>query len=170
MAVSARDQLAQMARYHAWATERLLTSIEPIPDDSYRQPCGIFFGSIHGTLNHLLLTDGGMWYPRFTGAPIMALPLDAELESDRGLLASRLREAAGRWSQYIESLDEPTLAGDLHYTMSTGQPRVLPMSGALLHVFNHGTHHRGQVTAAMSMLGFEYPPLDLPYLIFDELA
>jgi len=42
MAVSAKDQLAQMARYHAWATERLLTSIMPIPDEFYSKPCGLF--------------------------------------------------------------------------------------------------------------------------------
>lgn len=66
MAVSAKDQLAQMARYHAWATERLLTSIAPIADEFYSEPCGLFFRSIHGTLNHLLLTDSEIWYPRFT--------------------------------------------------------------------------------------------------------
>jgi uncharacterized damage-inducible protein DinB len=90
--------------------------------------------------------------------------------SDRAVLASRLKVAATRWSGYLESLDEPTLAGDLHYTMTTGAPRVLPMSVALLHVFNHATHHRGQITAAISMLGFEFQPLDLPFLIFSELA
>ncbi len=53
----------------------------------------------------------------------------------------------------MASLDEAALAGDLRYTMTTGQARVLPMSGALLHVFNHATHHRGQVTAGISILG-----------------
>lgn len=170
MAVSAKDQLAQMARYHAWATERLLTSVAAIPDEFYSKPCGLFFGSIHGTLNHLLLTDSEIWYPRFAQSRSASLSLDAKLESDRTVLASRLTAAATRWSGYVECLDEPALAGDLHYTMTTGQARVLPMSGALLHVFNHATHHRGQITAATSMLGFEYQQLDLPFLIFSELA
>jgi uncharacterized damage-inducible protein DinB len=52
--------------------------------------------------------------------------------------------------------------------MTTGQKRVLAMPAALLHVFNHATHHRGQITAAISMLGFEYQSLDLPLLIFSE--
>ena len=52
--------------------------------------------------------------------------------------------------------------------MTTGQARALPLPAALLHVFNHATHHRGQITAAISMLGLEYPPLDLPFLIFSE--
>ena len=170
MAVSAKQQLAQMARYHAWATERLLMSVAPIPDEVYGKRCNLFFGSIHGTLNHLLLTDSEIWYPRFVQAPTTSLALDAELERDRISLASRLIAATARWPGYVESLDEPALAGDLRYTMTTGQARVLPMAGALLHVFNHATHHRGQITAAISMLGFEYEPLDLPFLIFSELA
>lgn len=168
--MSAKDQIAQMARYHGWATERLLASVAAIPDELYRKPCGLFFGSIHGTLNHLLLTDSAIWYPRFMGERPASMALDAELERNRGVLASRLIAAAGRWAGYVDSFDEDALAGELRYTMTTGQARVLPMSGALLHVFNHATHHRGQVTAAMSMLGVTYEPLDLPFLIFSELA
>lgn len=169
---SAKSQVAQMARYHAWATERLLESVEPIPDELYRQSCGLFFGSIHGTLNHLLLTDSEIWYPRFAKSrpANLSLDLDAELEGDRTVLASRLIAAVARWPGYVEGLDEAALASNLCYTMTTGQARVLPMSGALLHVFNHATHHRGQITAAISMLGFEFQPLDLPYLIFSEIA
>ena len=168
MATSAKTQLAQMARYHTWATERLLQSVAAIPDEAYNKPCGLFFGSIHGTLNHLLLTDGEIWYPRFTQTPTTTVALDAELESDRALLASRLIAATARWSDFIENLDESALADDLRYTMTTGQARTLPMSGALLHVFNHATHHRGQITAAISMLGFEYAPLDLAFQMFSE--
>lgn len=170
MVVSAKKQLAQMARYHAWATERLLMSIAPIPDELYSKPCGLFFGSIHGTLNHLLLADSEIWYPRFMAAPTTSLALDAELESDRTSLESRLTVATARWAEFVEGLDDSALADDLRFTMTTGQARVLPISGALLHVFNHSTHHRGQITAAISMLGFEYQPLDLPFLMFSELA
>lgn len=168
MTVSAKLQLAQMARYHAWATERLLASLEQIADEAYHKPCGLFFGSVHRTLNHLLLTDSGIWYPRFVQAPIKFVSLDAEVETDRAELASSLETATARWSAYIDGLDDAAIAGDLCYMMTTGQPRVLPMSVALFHVFNHGTHHRGQVTAAVSMLGFEYEPLDLPLMVFSE--
>jgi uncharacterized damage-inducible protein DinB len=170
MAVSAKDQIAQMARYHEWATDRLLAAIEPMPEEAYRQPCGLFFQSIHGTLNHLLLTDSEIWYPRLAEGRSPSLPLDAELQGDRTALAARLRTAVAQWRPYITSLSEEALAGDLHYRMTTGQPRSLPKAAALLHVFNHATHHRGQITAAMSILGFEYQPLDLPILIFSEPA
>jgi uncharacterized damage-inducible protein DinB len=158
-----------MAQYHRWATERLLSSIELLPDDVYRRPCGLFFGSIHGTLNHLLLTDSEIWYPRFFENRSVSLPLDKELESDRAILTSRLITAAAKWSGYVGSLGDDELAGDLRYTMTTGQRRELPLPIALLHVFNHATHHRGQITAAISMSGFDFESLDLPLMIFSSL-
>jgi uncharacterized damage-inducible protein DinB len=170
MTGSAKDQLALVARYHAWATKRLLASIEPMPDDAYRRPCGLFFQSVHGTLNHLLLTDSEIWYPRFAGIRTGGLALDAEIESDRARLSSRLIAATARWLEHVESLSDAALADDLRFTMTTGQARTLPTPAALLHVFNHATHHRGQITAAISMLGFECQPLDLPHLIFAEQA
>ena len=170
MTVSAKDQLALMARYHGWATERLLASVEPMPEEAYRRPCGLFFQSVHGTLNHLLLTDSEIWYPRFAGAQTGIFALDAEIESDRVKLSSRLIAATARWVEHIDSLSDTALTHDLRFTMTTGQARTLPMPAALLHVFNHATHHRGQITAAMSMMGFEYQPLDLAQLIFAEQA
>ena len=72
MTVSAKDQLALMARYHGWATERLLASVEPMPEEAYRRPCGLFFQSVHGTLNHL---------PRetFVAEAKLAVDLEAQL-------------------------------------------------------------------------------------------
>jgi uncharacterized damage-inducible protein DinB len=168
MAVPFRDHLLQMAQYHLWATERLVAATQALPDDVYRRPCGLFFRSIHGTLNHLLLTDGELWYPRFTENRSANLALDEELESDRAVLAARLVAAAGRWPGYVDGLGDDELAGELRYTMTTGQRRTLPLPAALLHVFNHATHHRGQITAAISMAGHEYEPLDLPLLIFSQ--
>ncbi|HZV57410.1 MAG TPA: DinB family protein [Sphingobium sp.] len=168
MVASAKEEVARMARYHGWATQRLTEAVAAVPDAAYRKECGLFFGSIHGTLNHLLLTDGEIWYSRFTGGPVTGLPLDGELETDRALLASRLIAAAARWPAYVADLDDTALGGELHFITTAGQTRTLPMAAALLHVFNHATHHRGQVTAALSMLGVPYPSLDLAFHIFAE--
>jgi uncharacterized damage-inducible protein DinB len=166
----AKRQLAQMARYHVWATDRLLSAVDALPDEAYRRDCGLFFGTVHGTLNHLLLTDSEIWYPRFIENRSPAIALDAELETDRAALRARLAAATRRWPDYIATLDDDELAGDLSYIMTTGQPRVLPLSTTLLHVFNHATHHRGQITTALTMMGVEYPALDLAVLLVTEQA
>lgn len=168
MALDARAQVALMARYHDWATARLLGAVAALDETRYRQPCGLFFGSVHGTLNHLLLTDSHIWMARFTGAPITTLPLDGELTGDRAELARDLALAASKWADIVAAMDEARLAGNLVYTMTSGQDRVLPITAALLHVFNHGTHHRAQVTAALSAMGQDYPPLDMPLMVFAE--
>jgi len=122
MAVSALGQLALMARYHGGATKRLLSAITPFPEQDYRRRCGLFFGSIHGTLNHLLLTDSKIWYPGFSSGHATGLSLDAELESDRSNLASHLIAAALQWPGYFYSHDETALAGDLPFMIFSKQP------------------------------------------------
>jgi uncharacterized damage-inducible protein DinB len=170
VALDAREQVALMARYHTWATRRLLDAVAGLNDKQYRKPCGLFFHSVHGTLNHLLVTDNLIWMRRFTGEPITSLPLDGEACADRVDLARQLDVAAGQWTSLVTAMDDERLAGDLAFTMTSGQARVLPVVTALLHVFNHGTHHRAQVTAALSAMGQEYPPLDMPLMVFAEQA
>jgi uncharacterized damage-inducible protein DinB len=159
--VTVKGQLELMAEYHAWATKRLVAVVARLPDDIYRKPSGLFFDSIHGTMNHLLLTDAQIWFPRFAESRSASFPLDAEIEPDRTTLATRLVDAAALWSAYVDTVDDRTLDGDLSYTTTKGEQRTLPLAATLLHVFNHATHHRGQVTAAISGAGFEFGSLDL---------
>jgi uncharacterized damage-inducible protein DinB len=56
----------------------------------------------------------------------------------------------------------------LSYTTMRGQPATLPFAATLAHVFNHGTHHRGQITAALTALGRPSPELDLVYCLQEE--
>jgi uncharacterized damage-inducible protein DinB len=170
MSVTVKGQLGQMAEYHVWATERLMASIARLPDEVYCKPSGLFFGSIHGTVNHLLLTDAEIWYPRFAEGRSASFALDAEIEPDRALLASKLIDATARWPAYVAALDDRTLGGDLSYTTTNGVSRNSPFAMTLLHVFNHATHHRGQVTAAISGAGFDYEPLDLLWSIWLRAA
>ena len=93
------------------------------------------------------------------------MALDAEVESDRARLAERLREGAARWEPLIAGLAPARWEGALSYTTMRGTPAVLPFAATLAHVFNHGTHHRGQITAALTALGQPCPTLDLVYFL-----
>lgn len=159
---------ATLARYSLWATRRLLQAVAAVPDADYRRDAGLFFKSIHGTLNHLLVAKHLLWQRRFAEGASPKLALDEEAEPDRARLAARLLEGAARWLPLIESWPAQRFEGTLDYTTTKGVPASLPFAATLAHVFNHGTHHRGQITAALTALGQPGPVLDLVYMLQEK--
>ena len=164
-----QDHFRTLARYHVWATRRLLEQhIALLTDADYRRDCGLFFNSIHGTLNHLLVGEGLLWQRRFIdGVSPSGVQLDDEAEPDRARLAQRLIDVAQAWPPYIERLTETDFDRPFHYATSKGEPTATPFGATLAHVFNHATHHRGQITAALTMMGHPSPVLDLVYMLRD---
>ena len=170
LSVDARAHFATLARYDAWATQRLLDAVAAVNDTDYRRDTGLFFKSIHGTLNHLLVGEHLLWFRRFAEGVSPMLALDDEAEPDRARLAERLQEGAARWQPLIASWPAERFDGRLDYTTMRGQAVSLPFAATLAHVFNHGTHHRGQVTAALTLLGQACPVIDLVYMLQEEQA
>ncbi|MFM7330302.1 MAG: DinB family protein [Brachymonas sp.] len=166
--MNANQHFQMLARYNVWATHKLLESVEKVGDEDYRRDVGLFFKSVHGTLNHLLVTEHLLWYPRFARGESPKLALDAEIEPVRERLAQALRGGTGNWKPLIESWTPERYEGKLSYTRMNGQAMSLPFVGALTHVFNHGTHHRGQITAALTLLGQPCPELDLVWMLQKE--
>jgi uncharacterized damage-inducible protein DinB len=162
------QHFATLARYNVWATRRLLEAIEPLSDEDYRRDVGLFFKSIHGTLNHLLVGEHMLWYRRFAEGISPKLALNEEIEPVRERLAQALRGGAANWLPLIESWPIEKFDGLLSYTTMRGIPANLPFAPTLAHVFNHGTHHRGQITAALTGLGQKCPELDLVYMLQEE--
>ncbi len=77
-------------------------------------------------------------------------------------------EGASRWQPLIESWDAARFDGALAYTSTKGVAMSLPFAATLAHVFNHGTHHRGQVTAAITAMGHACPEIDLVWMLQAE--
>lgn len=159
-----------MARYNAWANARLWKGIGVLTDEEYRRNAGAFFGSMHGTLSHLLVADR-IWMQRFTGEGPTYDRLDVVPYADRAELAdARVRED-GRISCWIGTLDEGDLAGRFTYTpVSTPEPVTQRLAPALAHFFNHQTHHRGQAHTILTSLGHRAPALDLIYFHRDAVG
>ena len=157
-----------LARYNAWATGRLLDAVAALPDEAYRRDVGLFFRSVHGTLNHLLVGEHLLWFRRFAEGVSPKVALNEDVEPDRARLAQRLRDGAARWQPLIERWPAARFEGALDYITTKGVPVSLPLAATLAHVFNHGTHHRGQVTAALTRLGQPCPELDLVYMLQEE--
>ena len=153
-----------MAEYHGWAYATLFAGLDAIDDERYRLDCGLFFRSIHGTLNHLLLADQ-IWYGRLVQDPYPARSLADEVELDRAALRAQLVVRSAVWRRYLESVDDTALAGAAHFHRMDGTPARLPRASCILHVFNHGTHHRGQVSGAMTQFGGKAPEIDFTYYL-----
>jgi uncharacterized damage-inducible protein DinB len=163
-AAALRAYFVSLARYDSWATARLHEHIDRLSEADYRRDAGLFFKSVHGTCNHLLVA-GRLWFPRVAEGVSNRMALDDELESDRAALRSGLLEAAARWQPLIESLADARFAGTLDYTTTRGIAQSLPFAPTLGHVFNHGTHHRGQITAAITAMGYPCPEIDMVWML-----
>ncbi|WP_338828935.1 DinB family protein [Bradyrhizobium sp. 27S5] len=155
------ENFRQLAAYNHWANLRLYGAALELPEEAYRRSTGVFFGSLHGTLNHLLLTDR-IWLKRLTGTGEHPDRLDAILHDDRrDLLRARMAEDA-RLNELVESYTGADLLEPIAYQTTSGKPYRQPRQDILLHLFNHQTHHRGQAHACCSILtGSEPPSLDL---------
>ena len=169
--MSLRLHLLTLARYNDWATRRLLEEhVGNLAEKDYRRDCGLFFKSVHGTLNHLLVGEHLLWWPRFAQGISPQVALDAEVETAREALTQKLIAGAGRWIGWLEALPEARLDSRIEYTTMRGAQASLPFGSTLAHVFNHGTHHRGQISAALTAMGQPCPVLDLVYMLQPESA
>ncbi|MBU6261106.1 MAG: DinB family protein [Burkholderiales bacterium] len=163
-----REQLQTMARYNLWATRRLCAAVDALSEADYRRDAGLHFRSVHGTLNHLLVGEHELWFRRFVEGASPQVALDAEIEPGRLRLRERLLEGALAWLPLIEVWSEERLRGTLQYRSMSGREHQLPFATTLLHVFNHGTHHRGQISAALTALRRPAPEIDLVYMLQEE--
>jgi len=167
------DCCRELARYNSWMNRKLYQLCGTLSDEERKRDVRAFFGSIHGTLNHLLLTDR-VQLGRFIqsdrtrsidalGNEITIRALDQELYSEFDEL-SRQREQTDalieQWTQ--EELTPAFLERTLEYrAMSAPGVYSVPMWAAVIHFFNHQTHHRGQVTTLLSQLGHDIGVTDL---------
>ncbi len=152
----------QLADYNRWANEKLYSVVETLTKEEFNRDCDVFFHSVCATLNHILVGDMA-WLGRLTGQPKQGLRLnDVLYTSYDDLLAARQRQD-GLICDFCNSLEEDFLKGDLCYQSITAGQYTAPVKMILGHVFNHQTHHRGHVHAALSRLGKNPPDLDLIY-------
>jgi uncharacterized damage-inducible protein DinB len=156
-----QEHFKLLAAYNRWANARLYAAALDLSELSYRLHTGVYFGSLHGTLNHLLLTDR-LWLKRLTGEGDLPNDLNAILYEDRIELTKARIAEDNRMIEVTGKYDETALRGLHSYRTTSGMPQSQVLADILLHLFNHQTHHRGQAHACLSILtGGEPPPLDL---------
>jgi uncharacterized damage-inducible protein DinB len=149
----------QLAAYNRWANRRIYADAVKLPDEIRKRPVGLFFGSVHGTLNHLLVADY-IWMRRFTGEGPQPERLSQILHEDFSDLQATREHLDGRIVDFVTGLE--AFDRVISYQNSTGKTFRQSLAPALAHFFNHQAHHRGQLHAGLTIAGIREPtPLDL---------
>lgn len=151
-----------LARFNAWANERLYASCAELADAERKRERKAFFGSIHHTLNHLLVVDR-LWLGRIEGMDSGIESLDQVLYDDFEALRQARRREDARIVAVVDGIPESRLQQKIAYRrMSAAKDRQeKSLEILLITLFNHQTHHRGQVHNMLSQAGIEPPALDI---------
>jgi uncharacterized damage-inducible protein DinB len=154
----------RFGRYNAWANRRLYEACAALSAPDYRAIRPSFFGSIHATLNHILVGDR-VWMGRLEGVPSGIERLDQILYDEFADLRAAREIEDARILGFISGLGDEAIAGTLRYRTMADEAQETPLTWALAHFFNHQTHHRGQVHGMLSGTPVAPPPLDLIYFL-----
>ncbi len=153
-----------MAQYNLWMNQKIYTICSNIPDHKRKQNLDAFFKSIHGTLNHLLYGDKA-WMGRFTSKPFSVNAIAQELYFDFDALKAEREKTDQEILEWSKHLNSQWLNQEFEYISNVdNKRRVLPTWVLVTHMFNHQTHHRGQVTTLIKQLGYDPGVTDIPWL------
>ena len=160
-----------LSMFNQWVNGRLYPVVEQLTEEEYKRDMGAFFGSIHGTLNHLLIIDR-IQISRFTGDDTDDIKTARDILHDS---FAGLRQARDAFDRHIidsvAALDASALDQRFVFRTKAGN-RDVEMIGRhiLLAMFNHQTHHRGQVHCMLTQLGRSIPGLDVPLFAYPPVA
>jgi uncharacterized damage-inducible protein DinB len=165
------DSLRLLADYNAWMNKQIYSAAAQISDADRKADRGAFFCSVDGTLNHLLLVDR-IWtarvhqampqYPALaTATPPVFSSLADEQYADFPLLRQERRRIDAMIIDWVSEIVDADLDRAVPYATSKGVPRSFPLGVVVHHLFNHQSHHRGQVTAMLAQAGISYGETDL---------
>lgn len=170
MTISLLDHFRSLAQYNAWANRRLYAACAKLPEAEYKKPRKAFFKTIHNTLDHLLLVDR-LYTARIEGRPHGLSTLDQELYPDFASLSQARIAADAEIIALVERLDARRLEQRIAYRTITGEGERSNRAAHILGtLFNHQTHHRGQVHDMLSQTEVPPPPLDYIYYVNEAEA
>lgn len=168
-----REYVTLMAEYNAWMNRRMFELCARLSDEERKRDRGAFFGSIHGTLNHLMWADRAYLIRLGLLGPDLEIgrPGDVLFDDFEAMWAERERfdDLLLDWAR---NLEEGALSGT-HELRSVvyRRARRIPTYVMIVQLFNHQTHHRGQITTLLSQAGLDIGSTDVPWMPYvDALA
>ena len=159
------NNIALMARFNAWANDRLYGCVAGLSEGAYRKDRKAYFGSIHNTLNHLLVVDR-LWTGRLKETDHGIESLDQILHDDFDSLRGARKTEDQGLVDLVDGLSEAALQSPVTYRRMIGEgTHKTRRDHILITLYNHQTHHRGQVHAMLTQQGVDPPPLDVIHLL-----
>ena len=161
------DTIRELYDYNHWANQRVLSAMTPLTDDMFTRNMGNSFVSLRDTLAHILGAEW-IWLERWLGRSPKALLSASDFPTlqalQRSWAAVRLDQ-----NQYIQTLVPDRLNDDVSYTNTRGERYSYALWRQMLHVINHSSYHRGQVTTLLRQMGAEPAGTDL-LVYYDQAA
>lgn len=149
------------ADYQHWANEVLFTALEHLQPEFIASDQGLFFHSIHHTVDHMLVVSQA-WLARLRGDNLT--PNYREIaHPDWRELQKALRQETRRLQAWLQAQGDEYYDEQIGFTGSDGKIRTMWVRDMLVHLFTHYAHHRGQVSAAATRLGAPCPEMDFVY-------
>ena len=153
-----------LANFNKWTNGKIITSCKKLTETEYKKDRGAFFSSIHGTLNHLLVVDRA-FISRIEGKDHGQKSLDQILfESLLQLEEARIKEDK-RLIDLVNNLSEENIYKEITYNGFETGKTTHTINTILITLFNHQTHHRGQIHNMLSQAGVKSPQIDIPDFI-----
>jgi len=141
------EALVQQLRYSAWATRCVLESATALSEEELHRDLGNSYGGVHGAMTHIYQADA-IWFDRLMGAPTGDLSRYEPSPDFSEWLP--LLDSYVKWAEALTPADWDRIA---HYRNVKGEPFRTPIWQIVLHVVNHATYHRGQITTLLRQLG-----------------
>jgi uncharacterized damage-inducible protein DinB len=157
MPVSA-DTLRMHIDYTAWASQRLLDAAAALSPEELTRDFKTADKTVLDTLVHVYAADR-IWLMRVLGEQRSSF-IDPE-DRDLAVLQSEWPALIERWKLWLRDFKDSDVTRVIHFQDTKGRPYAQPVWQIVLHVVNHGTHHRGQVSGFLRTMGRTPPPLDL---------
>lgn len=164
--MSGKDHILTMARYNLWQNESLTEAADGLSEEDRRRDRGAFFGSIQGTFSHILFGDHA-WMSRFTDAPAPECGIAESVDffSDWAAFQTERKRFDAVILEWAHDVNEDWFTGDLSwFSGAMGREVTKPKAMLSTHMFNHQTHHRGQIHAMLTAAGARPEDTDIPFM------
>lgn len=176
--MSLKHQILSLSKYNSWANSKIIDYLAVLSEEEIKANRNMYFRSLNGTLQHMILADE-LWWSRITGnaskygefSHLWGLKSKDERTQWENQISykdlfSELNRVSARWPIFINGLDDMCIEESFTYHDTRGQGTKIGITQSLLHIFNHGTHHRGQISTILNLLDKDCDMLDYTYSPF----